>query len=110
MVDIAKVFIWAERTGKLKMHVQAVEHTLPFFAAAGHNNYAKCARVYLQKMRGLEKNRGDVYNLLSAGHFTLRRHSKLWAGIWTDMFIEQTLMRFTKSRCGLTRGRSMGNS
>ena len=55
MVDIAKVFIWAERTGNLKMHLQAVENMLPFFAAAGHNNYAKCARVYLQQMRELEK-------------------------------------------------------
>ncbi|KAF2890586.1 hypothetical protein ILUMI_15587, partial [Ignelater luminosus] len=30
MVDIAKVFIWAERTGNLKMHLQAIKHVLPF--------------------------------------------------------------------------------
>lgn len=41
--------------GNLKMHLQAVENMLPFYAAAGHNNYAKCARVYLQQMKALEK-------------------------------------------------------
>lgn len=110
MVDIAKSFICAERTGNLRMHLQAVEHMLPFFAAAGHNNYAKCARVYLQQMRDLEKTHRDTYSLLCAGHFTIRRHSRFWAGVWTDMFIEQTLMRSTKSRGGLTHGRGMGDS
>ncbi|CAG9767805.1 unnamed protein product [Ceutorhynchus assimilis] len=98
MVDISKAFIWAERTGSLKMHLQAIEHMLPFFAAAGHNNYEKCARVYLQQIRRVKKNHKDVYSVLSTSHFTLRRHTRLWAGIWTDMFIEQALMRSTKSR------------
>ena len=34
---------------------------LPFFAAAGHNLYAKSARIYLQKMLKLEATHPEVY-------------------------------------------------
>ncbi|KAJ8879449.1 hypothetical protein PR048_020057 [Dryococelus australis] len=31
----------------------------------------------------------------------------MWGGIWTDMFIEQTLMKSTKGRSGITHGGGM---
>lgn len=41
------------------------------------------------------------------GYFTIRRSSKFWCGTWSDMVIEQTLMRLMKSSGGLTRGRGI---
>ena len=39
----------AERTGKWKMHLNAIKQMLPCFASAGHNNYTKSVYLYLQK-------------------------------------------------------------
>src|SRR5436190_19326000 len=44
------------------------------------------------------------------GYFTIRRSDKFWSGIWSDMTIEQTLMRTMKSIGGLTHGRGISNS
>ena len=43
----------------------------------------------------------------SQGYFTIRRSDKFWSGIWTDMTIEQVLMRSIKTSGGLTRGRGL---
>jgi len=43
-------------------------------------------------------------------YFTIRRTNKFWSGIWSDMTIEQVLMKSMKSCGGLTRGRSMTDS
>ena len=37
----------------------------------------------------------------------MQRANKNWSSIWTDLAIEQTLMRSIKSRGGLTGGRGM---
>ena len=50
MIGILRTFIKAERTGDWKLHLQAVHDMLPYFAAAGHNLYAKSAYIYVQKM------------------------------------------------------------
>ena len=44
------------------------------------------------------------------GYHSVRRSERLWAGLWTDIVIEQVLMRSLKSRGGLTRGRGMTES
>jgi len=44
------------------------------------------------------------------GFFTVRRSDKLWAGVWSDMTIEQVLMRSMKTNGGLTRGRGLTDS
>lgn len=38
------------------------------------------------------------------GYFTIRRTDKFWSGVWSDMTIEQTLMRSMKATGGLTHG------
>ena len=40
----------------------------------------------------------------------VRRTNRHWSGLWSDLVIEQTLMRSIKTRGGLTRGRGMTNS
>jgi hypothetical protein len=84
---------------------------IDLFAAAGHRNYAKSARLHLQQMLELETTYPWVYtNLSEHGYHTVRRSDRFWAGLWTDLVIEQFLMRALKSKGGLTRGRGVTES
>ena len=40
-------------------------------------------------------------------YHTVRRSERQWAGLWTDIVIEQFQIRSLKSGCDLTRGRGM---
>ena len=44
------------------------------------------------------------------GYHTVRRSDRFSGGLWTDLVIEQVMMRSLKSRGGLTRGRGMTES
>ena len=108
-ITIVKLFIRAERCGDWNLHLHSVKLMLPYLHAAGHLNYAKSAQVYLQQMHKLETvMKPEEFDLFtSQGYFTIRRSDKFWSGIWTDMTIEQVLMRSIKTSGGLTRGRGM---
>lgn len=107
MIDILKKFIQAERTGNWDLHLQAVEAMLPYFAASNHFLYAKSARVYLQNMKQLETTNPDVFDNFQNGSHVIRRSEKFWAGLSSDLVIEQVLMRSLKTNGGLTRGSGM---
>ena len=51
MVDVLRKFIKGERTGNIKLHLQAVFEMLPYFAASGHSLYVKSAYIHLQTMQ-----------------------------------------------------------
>ena len=110
MVDILPTFIRVERTGNWKLHTQAVHDMLPYFAAAGHNPYAKSAYLYLQSMYDLQKEHPEVYTSFHNGLYVIRRSDRYWAGLSTDLAIEQVLMHSVKTCGGLTRGRGMSQS
>ena len=46
IVAIIRMLIRSERTGNWYLHLKATQDMLPYFAAAGHNNYAKCCRLF----------------------------------------------------------------
>jgi len=103
-VDTLKLFIQAERTGNWNLHLIAIEQMLNLFAATGHLNYA----LYLQLMRELPTDHPWLYHCFAEqGFHTVRRSNRFWAGLWTDLIIEQVMMRSIKSRGGLTRGRGV---
>lgn len=104
MVDLLKNFIRSERTGNWKLHLATIRKMIPYFAAAGHNNYVKCAYIYLQTMEQLVNSHPDVYEHFSKGHHVVRRSDRFWAGLSCDLTVEQSLMRAAKSRGGFTRG------
>ncbi len=56
MIRILRMFIEAERTEDWMLHLQAIQDMLPYFAAAGHNLYAKSAYIYLQKIQQLPQS------------------------------------------------------
>ena len=107
MVDIMKKFIKAERTGNWRLHFQSVYDMLPYFAASGHRQYAKSAYVYLQLMTSPPETHPDVYKRFQDGYHVVRRSDRYWAGLSTDLLIEQVLMRSIKTHRGLTRGKGM---
>ena len=79
---------------------------LNVFAATGHFNYAKSARLYLQMMLELPSSHSWLYNtLFSDGYHTVRRSDRYWAGLWTDLTIEQVMMRTIEESWWLNKGK-----
>jgi hypothetical protein len=110
-IDIVKQFIMAERTSNWHLHLKSVADMLNLFAATGHNNYAKSARLYLQLMVELPSTHPWLYEMYSKhGLHSARRSDRFWAGLSTDLLIEQTMMKAVKGRGGLTRGRGFNDS
>ncbi|CAH0381987.1 unnamed protein product [Bemisia tabaci] len=114
MVTLLLQFTAAERSGDWQLHLSTIKDMLPFFHATGHFSYAKSSQIqiYLQDMADLESklSEGELERFVGEGYFTIRRGDKYWSGTWTDMIIEQNLMRAMKSSGGLTRGRGMSDS
>lgn len=111
MVSLLKMFIEAEKSGNWQLHLDTVQKMLPFFHASGHFLYAKSAHLYLQDMYNLKERMDEAeYEQFVNGGFTIRRTDKFWSGIWSDMTIEQFLMKAFKDIGGPTRGRGMTDS
>ncbi len=102
MIDILRKFIRAERTGNWELHLQAIQDMLPYMAASGHNSYTKSAMLYLQQMLNLKAQHPDVQQHFNKGLEVIRRSNRLWAGLSSDLIIEQVLMRSLKTSGGLT--------
>lgn len=84
---------------------------IPYFYSSGHNLYAKCSHLYLQDMLKLKDTMMEAeYRKFIDGFFTIRRFDRRWSGIWTDMVIEQQLMRAIKITGGLIHGRGLTDS
>ena len=56
-------------------------------------------------MDTLENDCPDVYRLFKEGLHVVRRSDRYWAGLSSNLIIEQVLMRSMKTSGGLTRGR-----
>ncbi|GBM29818.1 hypothetical protein AVEN_48269-1 [Araneus ventricosus] len=80
--------------------------------AAGNIHYAKSVHLYLQNMSKLKTTLSDqeFERFVSQGYFTVRRSDQFWCGFWTDMTVEQVLMRSMKVIGGLKKGRKMSDS
>ena len=97
-VGIMRQFIRAARSGDWNLNLISLQRMLNLFAATGHINYAKSARLYLQLMIDLPNTHPWLYQKLSVeGHHVIRRTDKFWAGLWPDLVIEQVLMRSLKT-------------
>jgi len=107
MIDILKTFIRAERSGNWELHLYSLQAMLPYFAASGHNHYTKSVYIYLQIMNKLDETNPEVYKRFQDGFHVIRRSNRYWAGLSTDLAIEQVLMRSVKTTGGLTRGRGL---
>jgi hypothetical protein len=109
IVKSARMLLMADRMGSWDRHLHAVAECLPIFAAAGHYNYLKSGYLYLQNMQNLETKDPAVFRKFQDGFHVIRRSDKFWAGLGSDLVIEQTLMKSLKSTGGLTRGSGMSD-
>ena len=109
-MQILKDFIRADGTCDWLMHLASLRKMLNIFAATGHRNYAKSVRLYLQLMGALPETHPWLYQQLSWGFHAVRRSNRYWAGLPTDLVIEQTMMQTAKARGVLTHGRGMAES
>ena len=65
---------------------------------ARHTHYARYAPYYLCSM---EEMPSEVFKYFMNGEHTVQHRTGLFTGIWTDMAIETTFMRFEKGRSGI---------
>ena len=102
-VYLVQEFILAERerVHDWNLYVLVTKPTLNLFAATEHNNYAKSCRLYLQSILDLETNYPKACDQFMEVQHTVRRTEKKWTGIWTDLSIEQTLIKSLKGRAGV---------
>ena len=97
---IMMLFIRAEREGEWPLHLAALKAMMPYFFAAGHINYARYGLYYLL-LRQMETLPENVLSHFEAGEHVMRHQAGLWNGIWSDMFIETTFMRYGHGPGGL---------
>ena len=100
LVSILRTFIRAGRTGNWLL-----PYLFPYLAAAGHHNYTKFLVLYLTQMEKLQYTNPYVYIKFVDDFFVLRRAESCRARIYSDLYIEQVLMKNVKAVGGLTRGR-----
>ena len=84
-------YVRAEREGDWSLHLLCVKRMLPYFYSGSHIHYARYGLLYLRSMESLPYN---VLNLFLKGEHVMRHIPGLWNGIWSDMFIESTFMRY----------------
>ena len=71
------------------------------FAATDHTNYSKVTRLYIQSVAALERDHPEVYQQFLLGNYTVRHTHNNWSAIWTDLSVEQILMKSLKGRPGV---------
>ena len=90
-VFIMMLYVRAEREGDWPLHLAAVQQMLPYFFASGHVNYARYGLYYLRSMESLPK---EELSKFMKGEHAMHHVPGLWNGIWSDMYIETTFMRY----------------
>ena len=93
-------YIRSEREADWGLHLDTVQEMLPLFFAAGHTNYARYASYYIQSMQAVPD---DVIKKFVNGEHTMHHEAGLFNGIWSDMAIETTYMRYGHGRNGIIR-------
>ena len=92
------LYVRAEREGDWPLHLEAVKLMMSYFFASGHVNYARYGLFYLRRMETLP---GDALQHSMKGSHVMRHTQGLWNGIWSDMFIETTFMRYGHGKAGV---------
>ena len=90
-VFIMMLYVRAEREGDWPLHLVAMKQMLPYFFASGHVNYARYGLYYLRSMESLGQ---EELSKFMKGEHVMHYVPGLWNGIWSDMFIETTFMRY----------------
>ena len=74
---------------------------LPYFHAYDHTNYARWATVYLADMQLLPETAPEVFQEFTSGNFPVKGSDNIFNQVWTDLNLEQSLNRHSKTTNGL---------
>ena len=91
--------IRAEREGNWKLHIQSVIGMMPYFFMCNRQNYARWASIYAVEM--VTNLPPEAQKAFDAGQFSIKRTAGRYNGIWSDMGVESTVIRDSKSRSGV---------
>lgn len=110
-VSIMHDFMKSELTGNGNVHLFAVQCMLCHLHAVGHFHYAKATYLRMQSMFQLKTalSAKEFERSVDKDFFTIHRLDKFWCGVWSDVTIEQVLMRVMKVSGGLNQGRKISD-
>ena len=91
----------AKRSSNWPLNILTTTSMLNLLAATGYNNYTKSTMLYLWPVAALEKDHPEVYQQFLLGNHTSRRTNNSCSGMWTNLSIEQILMKSLKGRSDL---------
>ena len=80
-VETGRDFIRAARTGNWDLHVASISRMLNLFSVAGHLNYTKSTRIYLQLMLDLLNSHPWLHEKFLQSLFVVRRSNRYSAGL-----------------------------
>lgn len=101
MVLLLLKFIRTERESNWKLHLEATTEMIPHFCSMDRVNYARWLPVYIMDMRQLPEKAPEVYNEFMNGNHAVSRSSQSFNQVWTDMALEQSVNRDSKSIGGI---------
>ena len=91
-------YVRADREADWPLHLASVHEMMPLFFAASHFNYA---RYGLYSLREMEAMPTVVRQHVVKGEHTMHHNACLFNGIWSDMAIETTFMRYGHGQSGI---------
>ena len=91
-------YIRAEREADWCLHLACDREMMPLFFAASHCNYARYGLYYIRTMAAMPE---DVRQHFVNGEHTMHHNPGLFNGIWSDMAIETTFMRYGHGQSGI---------
>ena len=97
MLTILK-YVRAEREADWPLHVLAVKEMSVLFFAAGHHNYARYGLYYARSIEVMPDTLEDQF---MKGQHTMHHKPGIFNGIWSDMAIETTNMRYGHGHSGI---------
>ena len=101
MIHCLLDFIRGEREGHWELHLASVAKMIPYFFAADRVNYARWACVYLADMKKLPFTAASVHQEFLDGNHPVKRSRQRFNQVWTDMALEQSANRDSKTKGGI---------
>ena len=91
-------YVRAEREADWPLHIVAVKEMMVLFFAAGHHNYARYGLHYARSIEAMPDKLEDQF---IRGQHTMHHKHGIFNGIWSDMAIETTYMRYGHGHSGI---------
>lgn len=101
MVFVLLRFIKAEREANWELHLQSTAEMLPHFFSMDRTNYSRWFPVHLADMLQLGKTAPEVHREFLEGNHAVSRSQQPFSQIWTDMALEQSVNRDSKTKGGI---------